>query len=70
MIVKVQLPESPHEPQACISTQDGKINMKVPVDQVAKRFANKERRGFFQATMEVDSGQVIELGERVADQLW
>jgi len=60
--VKVQLTSS----YAYITSKDGAIDERVPLDRVIKRFRKGESMGFFRAV--IKSGiEVLEIAERVPD---
>lgn len=66
MIVKVEISKLQADAQATITSQDKTLVMHIPVSQVERRM-NGTLVGFFRADY---AGGVLELDERIADQLW
>ena len=54
---------------AIITSKDGAVSERFPIEMVRKRFQPGETVGFFRAVIKGQI-QALEIGERVADQEW
>lgn len=60
--------------QARVTTEDGKLNQKISASLISRRLADKETKvAFFNASFAVMMGEstnILEIGDRVADEPW